>query len=133
MKNWNLRTLVFLRALSMVVVPLWFFIYKSTIPTAFFWIFVLGMVLWLQGKLEKESKTQTDECALALLDRLARNMENMNYVLAVGMIFFLVHLPSAEDPGSMGLAAAQILAWGVFGIHLYRGIAFWVRDKMGWY
>ena len=132
MKNWNLRTLVFLRALSMVVVPLWFFIYKSTIPTAFFWIFVLGVTLWIQGKLEKEIKTQTDECAQALLDKLTRNMENITYVLAVGMIIFLVNLPSAEDPGFMGLVAAQILAWGIFGIHLYRGITFWIRDKIGW-
>ena len=91
------------------------------------------MALWIQGKLEKEIKTQTDECAQALLDKLTRNMENITYVLAVGMIVFLVNLPSSEDPGSMGLVAAQILAWGIFGIHLYRGITFWVRDKMGWY
>ena len=133
MKNWNLRTLVFLRSLSMVVVPLWFFIYKSTMPTAFFWIFVLGVALGIKGKLEKEIKPQMDECAQVLHARLTRNMENITYVLAVGMIIFLVNLPSAEDPGSMGLAAAQILAWGIFGVHLYRGITFWVRDKMGWY
>lgn len=132
MKNWNLRTLIFLRSLSMVVVPLWFFVYKSTIPTAFLWFFVLGLALWIKGKLEKEIKAQTDECAQALLDRLTRNMENMTYVLAVGLIVFLVSLPSAENPGTMSLVAAQILAWGIFGIHLYRGITFWIRDKIGW-
>ena len=132
MKNWNLRTLVFLRSLSMVAVPLWFYIYKSTIPTAFLWLFVLGLVLMMQGRLEREVKAQTDERAQALLDRLTRNMENMTYILAVGLIAFLANLPTAENPGAMGLVAARILAWGIFGIHLYRGIAFWIRDEIGW-
>ncbi len=72
-----------------------------------------------------------DECAQAQLDKLTRHMENMTYVLSVGLIIFLAMLPKAEDPGAAGLIAAQILAWGIFGIHMYRGITFWVRDWKG--
>lgn len=131
MNNWNLRTLVLLRSLSMVVVPLWFFVYKSTIPTAFAWLVILGLALGVKDKLEKEIQTQMDECAQALLDKLTRHMENMTYALSVGLIVFLTLLPKAEDPGAAGHIAAQILAWGIFGIHLYRGISFWIRDRMG--
>lgn len=131
MSNWNLRTLVLLRSLSMVVVPLWFFVYKSTIPTAFVWLVILGLALGIKGKLEKEIQAQTDECAQVLLDKLTRHMENMTYALSVGLTVFLALLPKAENPGAAGLIAAQILAWGIFGIHLYRGIIFWIRDRMG--
>ena len=85
----------------------------------------------IKSALEKGIKAQMDECAQVLLDRLTRHMENMTYVLAAGLIGFLVMLPQAEDPGAMGLVAAQILAWGIFGIHLYRGITFWIRDRVG--
>lgn len=131
MNNWNLRTLVLLRSLSMVVVPLWFYVYKSTIPTAFVWLIILGLALWIKGKLEKAIQTQMDECAQLLIDKLTRHMENMTYVLSVGLIGFLAMLPKAENPGVAGLIAAQILAWGIFGIHLYRGIIFWIWDRMG--
>ena len=131
MKNWNLRTLVFLRSLSMVGVPLWFVIYRSSLPRAFLWLLVLCLALGIKGRLEKEIQSQMDECAQALLDKLTRNMENMTYVLAVGLIAFLAMLPKADDPAAMGLVAAQILAWGIFGIHLYRGITFWIQDRMG--
>ena len=131
MNNWNLRTLVLLRSLSMVVVPLWFFVYNSTIPTAFVWFFILFLALGTKEKLEKGIQTQMDECAQVLLDRLTRHMENMTYALTVGLIAFLTMLPKAEAPDAMGLVAAQILAWGIFGIHLYRGVTFWVRDRMG--
>lgn len=82
MKNRNLRTLVLLRSLPMVVVPLWFFVYKSSIPTAFVWLVILGLALGIKEKLDKEIQV-------------------------------------------------QILAWGILGIHLYRGIIFWIRDRMG--
>lgn len=131
MENWNLRTLVFLRSLSMVGVPLWFLIYRSSLPRAFLWLIVLGLALGIKGKLEREIQAHMDECAQALLDRLTRNMENMTYVLAVGLIVFLAMLPKAEDPAAMGLVAAQILAWGIFGIHLYRGVTFWIQDRIG--
>ena len=55
----------------------------------------------------------------------------MTYALAVGLIVFLAMLPKADDPSAMGLVAAQILAWGIFGIHLYRGVTFWIQDRMG--
>ncbi len=54
MNNWNLRTLVLLRSLSMVVVPLWFFVYKSTLPTAFAWLVILGVGIGDKRKIGKE-------------------------------------------------------------------------------
>lgn len=131
MKNWNLRTLVFMRSLCMVMLPMWFWLYRSGIPGAFLWVLALGAAMWVKGKLDEEINAQMDECAQALYDKLSQHMEFMTYVLVVVLIVFLVALPKADDPGAMGPVAAQILAWGMFGIYLYRGIVFWIRDRMG--
>lgn len=131
MKNWNLRTLVLLKSLCMLMLPFWIFIIRVGLPIGFVWFPLYGAVILIRDKLDKGIRVQMDECAQALLDRLTRHMEEMIHVLAVGLIIFLVMLPTAEDPGAMGLVAAQILAWGISGIHLYQGITFWIRDRMG--
>lgn len=131
MKNWNLRTIVLLRSLMMIMFPLWFYIYRAGLPGAFLWILLWGLVAFICQKLDNAAKVQMDECAQVLLDRLGRNVEYLTYTLAVGLIVFLTQIPKAPDPGAMALLAAQILAWGMFGVHLYRGIAFWVRDRKG--
>ena len=131
MKNWNLRTLVLMRSLCMLMLPFWILMIRVGLPMSFVWFPLYCAVILIRDKLNKGIIAQMDECAQALLDRLTRHMEDMIHLLAVGMIVFLVMLPKAEDPGAMGLVAARILAWGIFGIHLYRGISFWVRDRMG--
>lgn len=131
MKKWNLRTIILLRSFAMIVLPLWFLIYRSSLPGAFIWILLLGLTMLLIHKLDDTAKSQMDECAQTLLNRLTQHVEYLTYVLIVMVIVFLTQIPKAEAPESMVILAAQILAWGLFGIHLYRGIAFWVRDRMG--
>ena len=130
MKNWNLRTLVRLKSLCMLILPFWVLMIRIGLPSLAWWP-VYGVMLVTRDKLEKGINTQMDECAQALLDRLTKHMEKLTEILTVGSIIFLAMLPLAENPGAMGLVAARILAWGMFGIHLYRGISFWVRDRMG--
>ena len=130
MKNWNLRTLVLMKSLCMLILPFWVLMIRIGLPSLAWWP-VYGVMLVTRDKLEKGINAQMDECAQALLDRLSNHMEKLTEVLAVGLIVFLVMLPEAEDPGAMGIVAAHILAWGIFGIHLYRGISFWIRDRMG--
>ena len=53
MKSWNLRTLVFMRSLCMLILPLWFLIYRSGLPMAFVWYLVFGAALVIKSELEK--------------------------------------------------------------------------------
>ena len=131
MKNWNLRTIVLVRSLTMVVMPLWFLIYRSGLPGALGWILLWGAVTFAFHRLDDAAKAQMDECAQALLDKLGRHVEYLVYFLAVMVILLLTQVSRAPDPAAMTLAAAQVLAWGMFAIHLYRGIAFWVLDRKG--
>ena len=129
MKNWNLRTLVLMKSLCMLMLPLWILLIR--LPIRFVWFPLYGAMILIRDKLDKGISTQMDECAQALFDRLTRHMEELTHLLAVGLMALLAFLPLMEDPGAMGLVAARILAWGIFGIHLYRGVSFWVRDRMG--
>lgn len=131
MKNWNLRTIVLARSLMMVVLPLWFLIYRSRLPGAFLWLLLWGAATFASHRLDDAARAQMDECAQALLDRLGRHVEYLVYFLAVMVILLLTQTSRAPDPVAVALAAAQVLAWGLFAIHLYRGIAFWVRDRTG--
>lgn len=129
MARMNLRTLVMARSLCMVVLPLWFMIYHSTLPSAFLWLLLWGITMWIKQKLDRGIQAQTDECAQALWDRLTRHVENLTYGLAVCLILFLCQVARSPLPGDMVLLAAQLLSWGLFGIYLYRGIAFCFLDR----
>ena len=103
---------------------------RAGLPS-FVWLLVYGVILVARDRLDKGINAQMDERAQVLLDRLTRHVEKLTHLLAVGLIIFLVLLPMAEDPGAMGIVAAHILAWGIFGADLYRGIIFWIWDRMG--
>ena len=131
MKNWNLRVLMLLRALCWVIAPLWFFVYRSGLPGAFVWLTLWGGVMFAKQRLERASLAQMDERAAALCDRLGRTVEALLCVLLLVLIVFLTQISKAEDPGKAALTAAQIAAWGLLAIQLYRGAAFWLLDKKG--
>ncbi len=125
----NLRTLLLMRSLTMLILPLWFIIYRSAWPRVFLWFLVLCPVLLIAKRLDRAVERQMDECAQGIYDKLTHHAEYLTYILSIALLIFLTQLPRAENPGSLGLIAAQILAWGLFGIYLFRGIAFWVLDR----
>ena len=131
MKTWNLRGLLLLRSLMMVVLPMWFMVFRTGGMLAWGWLLLWGAAMLVKARLEGLAREQTDESAQAMLDKIGRNTEQMSYSLIAAVIVFLTQVPKADDPGLMALRAAQVLAWGIFAINLYRGLAFWFWDRKG--
>ena len=136
MKNWNLRTLVLLRAFCMIWIPLLAGFY-SLHPVSLFQLLILlttTAVLLLKDHLDRLINGQMDECAQALMDRLTRRLEAGLTSLAVMGVFLLAILGTWSQGHEVEMStwlvpASQILAWCMVILHVIRGVAFCVLDR----
>ena len=136
MKNWNLRTLVLLRSLTAVALPIWYLTFArgarmGSYPLQMVFFLLYFPMLWLMRALDNAAKPQMDEMAQTLLDKLTHHVEVMTFVLVVVVVAYLLRIVPAERAGEVPTRAAEALIWGFFAAQMYRGVAFWLWDWKG--
>ena len=131
----NLRIVLFLQAIPVVFVPIYFMLISMNVFSSLrqmFWFWMLWVaVTFFQSWLVKQVKAQTDECALQTL----RTAESSCFQSAEIVIVFVAILLAANQSEPVFPVLVEhlpvVLTILLFLIYLERAILFAYWDKKG--